>query len=138
MELKASVLIVDDEKCIRDILSRIIEREGFMVTVAVDGSDAYEKIQKARYDYVISDINMPNMTGLELLKKIKGLNRKIRVLLITSRAGEYSPHEILREGADFFITKPFKNAEIARTLRSLECNRQRQIKKENDKKAVPA
>ena len=138
MESKASVLIVDDEKCIRDILSRIIEREGFMVTVAVDGSEAFEKIQKARYDYVISDINMPNMTGLELLKKIKDLNRKIRVLLITSRAGEYSPQQILREGADFFITKPFKNAEIARTLRTLEFNRQRQIKKECETKAIPA
>ena len=138
METKASVLIVDDEQCIRDILTRIIEREGFTVTVAVDGTEAFEKIQQAPYDYVISDINMPNMTGLELLKKIKEYNRKIRVLLITSRASEYTPEDILREGADFFITKPFKNVEIAQTLQKLEYKRQHQIKKENRKKAVPA
>ena len=137
MESKASVLVVDDEKYIKDILARIIEREGFMVSTASDGTEAYEMLQKARYDYVISDINMPNMDGMELLKKIKEMNRSIRVLLITSKAGEYSPQEILREGADFFITKPFKNVEIARTLRALECKRQHQIKKEEEKKAVP-
>ena len=138
MESKATVLIVDDEKCIRDILTRIIEREGIIVTIATDGTEAYEKIQNSQYDYVISDINMPNMTGLELLKKIKDLNIDTRVLLITSKAGEYSPKKILSEGADYFITKPFKNVEIAQTLRTMEYKRQCRIKKENGKKPVPA
>jgi len=130
MESKASVLIVDDEKYIRDILSRIVQREGYAVTVARDGVEAYNILQKARFDYVISNIDMPNMSGLELLEKIKSLNRNTRVLLITSRTGDYSPHDVLRAGADFFITKPFKNAEIARILRTLEFHRQLKNKQE--------
>lgn len=130
MESKASVLIVDDEKYIRDILSRIVQREGYAVTVARDGVEAFNILQKARFDYVISNIDMPNMSGLELLEKIKSLNRNTRVLLITSRTGYYSPHDVLRAGADFFITKPFKNAEIARILRTLEFHRQLKNKQE--------
>lgn len=119
MTAKASVLIVDDEKFIRDILSRIVIREGYHTDTAEDGVEAFDKIRENEFHFVISDINMPNMDGLELLKKIKEHDSGIQVLLITSKAGVHSAEDILRAGADFFITKPFKNAEIAKTLDAL-------------------
>jgi len=137
MIVKASVLIVDDEKFIRDILSRIVFREGFKIDVAGDGVEAFEKIQENSYDFVISDINMPNMGGMELLKKIKVYDKDILVLLVTSKAGEYSAEDILKAGADFFITKPFKNSEIAKTLETL--NKKRCLRKQTlELKATPA
>jgi len=137
MIVKASVLIVDDEKFIRDILSRIVFREGFKIDVAGDGVEAFEKIQENSYDFVISDINMPNMGGMELLKKIKVYDKDILVLLVTSKAGEYSAEDILKAGADFFITKPFKNSEIAKTLETL--NKKRCLRKQTlELKTTPA
>jgi len=128
MNPNATVLIVNDEKFIRDILTRIIRREGFSVDIANDGLEAYNKILQGNFDFVISDINMPNLNGMELLDKVKKINRDISFLLITSRVGKYSPKDVLKAGADFFITKPFKNAEIAHILRTLEIKRLRRIK----------
>ena len=137
MTVKASVLIVDDEKFIRDILSRIVFREGFKIDVACDGVEAFKKIQENSYDFVISDINMPNMGGMELLEKIKAYEKDILVLLVTSKAGEHSAEDILNAGADFFITKPFKNAEIAKTLDAL--NKKRRLRKQTrELKTTPA
>ncbi|MFZ5980818.1 MAG: response regulator [Candidatus Zixiibacteriota bacterium] len=130
MSVKASVLIVDDDKYIRDILSRIVTREGYKTETADDGVEAFDKIRASDFNFVISDVNMPKMDGIELLKKIKEYDNNILVLLITSKAGKYSADNILKIGADFFITKPFKNAEIAKTLDTLNSKRIRRQKKE--------
>ena len=136
MSVKASVLIVDDEKYIRDILSRIVAREGYKTETAEDGAEAFEKVREGDFDFVISDINMPNLDGIELLKKIKEHDQNILVLLITSKAGKYSADDILKAGADFFITKPFKNAEIAKTLDALNTKRVRRQQKEPKPAAI--
>ncbi len=119
MHMKTSVLIVDDETFIRQILARIVSREGYEVRQACDGRDALARLSEASYDIVISDIKMPNMDGMELLAEIKANHPDIPVILITAYAGEYSAEEALKAGADAFIAKPFKNTEIAETLRKV-------------------
>ncbi|HOP07838.1 MAG TPA: response regulator [candidate division Zixibacteria bacterium] len=124
MGSKASVLIVDDEQFLRQILGRIVAREGFAVEEAIDGKDALKKIQEKTYDFVISDIRMPNLDGIELLNRIKQDHKGITVILITAYAGQYTAQDALKAGADYYITKPFKNVEIARTLNTLLVKRQ--------------
>ncbi|MCK4606296.1 MAG: response regulator [candidate division Zixibacteria bacterium] len=116
MHSKASVLIVDDEQFIRQILARIVQREGYVIGEASGGKDALEKLEQTKFDFVISDIRMPNMDGMELLTKVKTRFPETMVILITAYAGEYKAEDALTAGADHYITKPFKNVEIARTL----------------------
>lgn len=130
MSSKASVLIVDDEQFLRQILGRIVSREGFAVEEAVDGKDALEKLQARPYDFVISDIRMPNLDGIELLGRIKQDFKNISVILITAYAGQYTAQDAIEAGADYYITKPFKNVEIARTLNTLLVKRQAQARRQ--------
>jgi len=113
------VLIVDDEPFIRQLLRRTVEREGFAVMEAEDGEAAIQLFQDHAFDFVISDIKMPKMDGMELLKAIKADFPNTQVLLITAYSGEYSPQDIIEAGADYFISKPFKNLEIRQTLAAL-------------------
>lgn len=115
----ASVLIVDDETFLRQILTRIVKREGYSVAEAADGVEALEKLKSRQFEFVISDIKMPRMDGLELLAEIKSNWPDTKVLLITNYEGEYSAEMAIASGADFYITKPFKNVEIARSLHNL-------------------
>lgn len=126
MRINASVLVVDDEPILRDILTRIVGRAGYSVASAVDGLDALEKLKTARFDIVISDVKMPNMDGLELLGEIKSSYPETSVILITGKAAEFRLEDALKAGADHFIVKPFKNVEVATTLMRLHSRRQRQ------------
>ncbi len=119
MDPRADVLIVDDETFIRQILARIVGREGYRVRQACDGHDALDRLSEASCDIVISDIKMPNMDGIALLSEIQSRYPEISVILITAYAGKYSAEEALKAGADAFIAKPFKNVEIAETLREV-------------------
>lgn len=123
-----SVLVVDDEVFIRQILSRIVSREGYSVAEAKDGIEALEKMTERQFDFVLSDIKMPRMDGMELLATIKEKYPDTLVLLITAYAGEYTSDDAIAAGADYFITKPFKNMEIARTLTALRQKRTRSVK----------
>ncbi|MEA3297280.1 MAG: response regulator [candidate division Zixibacteria bacterium] len=133
MQRQPSVLIVDDEKFIRQILYRIIKRVGFNnIGEAADGVEALEKFKKTTYDLVITDIKMPNKDGIELLSEIKATYPQTMVILITSYTGEYNSQNAKDTGADGYITKPFKNTEIAQTLKTLF--QKQQLKKLKKKK----
>ncbi|MFQ5500580.1 MAG: response regulator [Candidatus Zixiibacteriota bacterium] len=126
MKQTGSILIVDDAEFIRSIIARMVKREGYTVSEACDGVEALEKLAVAPVDFVISDIKMPRMDGLELLGEIKSNYPDVMVLMITGYAGEYTSDDVLAAGADYFITKPFKNVEIARTLVALKTKQQQQ------------
>lgn len=119
MRPQATVLVVDDESFIRQILARIVSREGYQVHQASDGREALKLLAETPCQIVISDIKMPNMDGIELLSEIKANFPPVGIILITAYAGEYAARDALSAGADAFITKPFKNVEIAATLRDV-------------------
>lgn len=124
--MHATVLVVDDEQFIRQLLVRLIKREGHLVTEAGDGREALDMLRNSNVDIVISDIKMPNMDGWQLLEEIKKDYPDVSVILITAYAGDYTPEHAIEAGADYFITKPFKNVEIARTLTGLINKRRKQ------------
>ena len=124
--MRATVLVVDDEQFIRELLARSIKREGYLVSEAGDGREALEILRDNHIDIVISDIKMPNMDGWQLLEEIKKEYPDVSVILITAYAGDHTPEHAIEAGADYFITKPFKNVEIARTLTGLINRRRKQ------------
>ncbi len=119
MTTESRVLIVDDQEFIRKILARIVSREGYDVGEAKDGAEAIAELGRNSYDFVISDMRMPNVDGVELAAKIRTDHPDIRILLVTAYPGEYCEQDALAAGADCYITKPFKNTEIAHTLATL-------------------
>lgn len=104
-----NILVVDDEKEIRDGLKNLLERDDYKVDTAIDGDDALEKIKGLKYQLVISDIIMPKMSGIELLKKIKNLSPFIEVIIITGHSTFERTLECIEKGAIGYIEKPFEN-----------------------------
>lgn len=102
------VLIVDDEEDIRDILTDFLATMNFEVVTAIDGHDALYNLQKNNFDLVISDLVMPNMDGLELLKKALDIDDKLVFLMITGHPTVQTGVEAIKEGAYDYITKPFR------------------------------
>lgn len=102
----ASLLIADDEKNIRSGLELAFEDEGYTVVTAVDGKEAWEKLQKNVIDLVITDLRMPEMDGYELLKRISAAYPTLPVIVLTGHGTIETAVETMRDGAIDFFTKP--------------------------------
>lgn len=104
------ILIVDDFSTMRRIIRNIMKQLGFTnVEEAEDGDVAFEKLKNSDYDFVITDWNMPNMTGLELLKSIRADERlkEMPVLLVTAEAEKENVVQAAQAGVNDYIVKPF-------------------------------
>ena len=113
MKNKINILVVDDEQIMRDLLEKILSREGYNIITATDGVDALEKISSTKVDIVISDMKMPKMNGFELLKHIKADYEGVGMIIMTAYGDTYTVKDALLLGADEYITKPFKSYEIS-------------------------
>lgn len=111
-----TILIVDDDPLMSGLLKKIVEREGYKTRVAESGEQALEIFDPTKMGLVISDLEMPGMSGLDLLKAVKEKSRRTPVLIITGKSYAHDKHDVLEAGADGYITKPFKNFEIARRV----------------------
>jgi two-component system chemotaxis sensor kinase CheA len=121
-EVRKSVLVAEDSITVRTQLKRILEGAGYEVTVAVDGLDAYNKFIGRSFDALVSDIMMPNMTGLELTEKIRhtAKYKEVPVVLVTSLASDKDKQRGMEAGANAYITKPsFDQKVLLDTLRRL-------------------
>jgi DNA-binding response OmpR family regulator len=105
-------VIVDDDKAIGEILKELISGEQNSVEVFGDGLDAIEFIQKQPVDIVITDLMMPRVGGLEVLRHAKAANPDVMVIIITGHASLETAIEAVREGAYEYIKKPFKLQEM--------------------------
>lgn len=114
-----SILIADDDDVIKRLLSRIVQNEGYTVCTASNGKEALELLGSESVSLVISDILMPEMDGMELLEAIKTSDPHMPVLMITGRNSQQVRQKAIESGADGYITKPFKNIEIAKTIGTL-------------------
>lgn len=110
--MKPRLLIVDDEESIRDFLDIMLKKEGYEVTLAEDGEQGKDFLQKKSFDLVISDLQMPKMNGLELLKFSKENYPDLTFMMITAFGTTESAVEAMKMGAYDYITKPFKIDEV--------------------------
>ncbi len=110
--MKPRLLVVDDEESIREFLEIMLKKEGYEVTCAEDGAKAKEILSKKSFDMVISDLQMPNVTGIELLKHVKDSYPDLVFMLITAFGTTESAVEAMKMGAYDYLTKPFKIDEV--------------------------
>ncbi|MBM4054220.1 MAG: response regulator [Planctomycetes bacterium] len=130
MEKNNKVLIVDDEISILDSLSLLLGKYGYSTTVSCDPEKAFQKISSDSYGIVLTDINMPKMSGIELLEKIRTIDADIPVILMTAYGELDYAMSALKKGAFDFILKPFKPEILLYSLeKALEFNRLKQIEK---------
>src|SRR5512146_1927945 len=116
---KANILIVDDEKDICMALNMLLTKEGYTVKEAYNGEQAMERIKQENFDVVMTDIKMEKMDGFEVLKQVQKVSPETSVILMTAFATVGSAVEAMRAGAADYITKPFLNEEIRRTVKRL-------------------
>ena len=110
---RGSVLVVDDEPTIAEVVSRYLERAGYHTQIALDGVEAIEAAAGHRPDLVVLDLMLPGIDGLEVMRRLREQDReRIAVILLTAK-GEESDRVIgLRLGADDYVVKPFSPAEL--------------------------
>ncbi len=106
------ILVVDDEESMREVLSIMLKRAGYTVTVASDVDEALVEINKEIFDLVMTDLKMPNGTGLDILKAVKAASPETAVLILTAFASTESAVEAMKQGAYDYITKPFQVDEV--------------------------
>jgi two-component system response regulator PilR (NtrC family) len=112
------ILVVDDETSMRQLLEITLRKEGYRVTTARSGSKAVEAFEKSPYDLVISDIKMPDMSGVEVLRHVKGVAPETPVIMITAYSSAETAVDALRLGAYDYIAKPFKVDELKTTIKN--------------------
>ena len=112
------ILIADDERSMRDVLSIMLKRAGYDVTVATDGEEAIAQIEKELFDLVITDLKMPKAGGLDVLKAVKECSPDSVVLIITAFASAESAVEAMKLGAYDYLTKPFQVDEVQLNIRN--------------------
>ena len=114
------VLVVDDERAVRESLQRALELEGYDVELAADGEEAIERLTvTAPADAVILDVLMPGIDGLEVCRRLRAAGSSVPVLMLTARAEVDSRVAGLDAGADDYLPKPFALAELLARLRAL-------------------
>ena len=118
MRRNASILVVDDEEIMREILETLLTRAGYDVRLASSGPEGLELARAMPFDAAIVDIMMPGIDGIATLDELKRIDEDLAVLIITAYASVGSAISAMKAGAFDYITKPFKNDEVLVVLRN--------------------
>lgn len=111
------ILLVDDDPVVLAVMASVISSHGFVLATAGDGQQALAKLQEDKYSIVLTDINMPIMDGMELLRHVKQHYPKIGVIVVTGLSEDYSYIDVINAGAIDYMTKPFDSSELLAKLR---------------------
>src|ERR671935_1440457 len=124
MRRNASILVIDDEEIMREILETLLSREGYDVRLASSGAEGLEIARALPFDAAIVDIMMPGLDGIATLDELKRIDEDLAVLIITAFASVESAISAMKAGAFDYITKPFKNDEVVVIVRNAMERRQ--------------
>lgn len=114
---KKTILVVDNGEEIRETLTKILEREGYHVITAEDGQSALGILREYKVHIIISDVGMPKIDGLKLLKAAKAILPDIEIILMTGHGKVEMGLEALKDGAFDFIHKPFTKLALTKTVK---------------------
>ena len=118
MNRTGSILVIDDEEIMREILDALLTREGHTVRLAADAAEGLELARTMSFDAAIVDIMMPGMDGMTALDELKKIDDDLPVIMITAFASVESAINAMKRGAFHYITKPFKNDEVLAVVRN--------------------
>ena len=116
--MRKTILVVDDDPTIRDVLERYLQREGFAVLTAADGQTALQKADSERPDLVVLDLMLPHVDGWEICRRLRA-ESTVPVLMLTARGEEYERILGLGLGADDYVTKPFSPGEVVARIQAI-------------------
>ena len=123
------LLIIDDEENMRHMLSSLLNKSGYRVDTASDGADALEKVDQTLYDFILCDLKMPNMSGMEFFETARDKLWATTVIMMSAYGNIDTAVEAMKKGAYDFISKPFKPDEVLLTLKKAE--ERESLKREN-------
>ncbi|MDD9311902.1 response regulator [Cytobacillus firmus] len=109
------ILIAEDEEILRMLIADTLEDGDFEVDEAEDGEEALKLLEKKQFDLVILDYMMPGLTGLDVIRKIRGeqaLNKEVKILMLSAKGQQNEQEEVLKAGADYFMVKPFSPLQL--------------------------
>ncbi|HEX7676149.1 MAG TPA: sigma-54 dependent transcriptional regulator [Bdellovibrio sp.] len=134
--MKSRILVVDDEESIREFLEIMLKKEGYEVTLAEDGQKAKDLLTKKTFDMIISDLQMPHVTGIELLKHVKETYPDTVFMLITAFGTTETAVEAMKMGAYDYLTKPFKIDEVRMNIQNALRSRNLEVENRTLKKEL--
>lgn len=129
------VLVVDDEIAIVTLLEYNLKKDGYLVETANDGKTAYQKALQNQYDFILLDLMLPEMDGMEVTKRLRQEKIETPILILTARDDEYDKIIGLELGADDYLTKPFSPREVLARVKAIL--RRTQTTKEISKSEEP-
>ncbi|HEY3914394.1 MAG TPA: response regulator, partial [Verrucomicrobiae bacterium] len=113
------ILVVEDERKVADIIVRGLRSERFAVDVAYDGRQGWEQASLYDYNLIILDLMLPEITGGEILRRLRRAKKEVPVLVLTARVSMTEKVEMFEAGADDYLTKPFAFAEMLVRVKAL-------------------
>src|ERR1700704_6390352 len=116
MSEPATLLVADDDPGLRESLERTLTREGYRVLLASDGRAALERLQGGAVDLIVTDLKMPGLTGLELLRAAKAIAPDVDVILLTAFGTVEEAVKAMKDGAYDFLTKPFRREQLLKLI----------------------
>ena len=119
MSPKGSILIIDDEQEIRESLEQLLRLEGYQADSACTGEEGWRRVEGGVFDLVLLDINLPDRSGLDLLKAIKRDSPEVGVIMITAYDSSQMAFQASKEGAESYVTKPWDNDKLLLEVRNL-------------------
>ena len=114
-----NILAVDDSEPMRQMVELVLKSGGHQVTLANDGVEGLQKFQAGKFDLIVTDINMPNMHGIELIKAVRTLNADIPIVALTTESEDDMRKKGAEAGADGWVVKPFKPAQFLDIIRQI-------------------
>ncbi len=116
-----TIMIVDDSNAIRQSVSFILKENGYETLEAVDGRDGFEKLKDQKVDLIITDVNMPNMDGISMVKELRGTDthKFTPILVLTTESQASIMQEGKGAGATGWIVKPFSNDKLIATIKKV-------------------
>ena len=112
MKRKQTILVVDDEPMIRRIFERLLSEEGYTVLTASNGKEGLEVVRKKSLELVILDLKLPDMSGIDILRRIRRLRKNVEVIVITGHGTMKTVRAAMGLGAYDYITKPFDDNHV--------------------------
>ncbi|MGR3174816.1 MAG: HD domain-containing phosphohydrolase [Candidatus Scalindua sp.] len=117
MDNQIRILVVDDEPKICHLIEELFKLEGYQIDISFSGVEALQMMKRCNYQMLITDLKMPGIDGLELIRKARELNPEIRTIMVTGYATVETAVQSLRHGVDDFIKKPFNIFELKRVVK---------------------
>lgn len=131
-EINQSILVVDDDKSILQILAKILQKAGCSVAAVETGRQAIRKLETQTYDVAIIDVRLQDINGLDLLNRIQTIAPKMVKIILTGSPSDEDRSRALEQGADYYLSKPIKLEQLIEIIESASKKCSQPVREDND------